>query len=191
MRLKVRQRGEVMAAFQEGYPGLTVFLTFGHSLVWKRTGGGKTPAAECRDGLLGPFLDGMIETSTRPGQIVDGHELSYGYRDAADFVRAHDTIKSKAATLAADRKRDESAVSAGFGLWLDHDWRKLGWRTDDLAANYFSPDRFETSVRAAIEQADEYVWIYTEKPRGGRLAAGRSICQRRMWRLWSGCGGRF
>ena len=27
------------------------------------------------------------------------------------------------------------------------------------------PSGFETSLRAAIEQSDEYVWIYTEKPR--------------------------
>ena len=36
---------------------------------------------------------------------------------------------------------------------------------DQLEANYFSPDRFEVSLRTAIEQTDEYVWIYTEKPR--------------------------
>ena len=31
-----RRGGEVMAAFQEGYPDLTVFLTFGDSLAWKQ-----------------------------------------------------------------------------------------------------------------------------------------------------------
>ena len=94
---------EVMTAFQEGFPNLTILLTFGHSLVWKRSSGGKTPLAECRDGLLAPFLDGMIEKAARPGQIVDGHELSYGYRDGASFVKARDTIKNKAAGLAARR----------------------------------------------------------------------------------------
>ena len=88
----------------------------------------RLPPAECRDGLLGPFLDGMIEKAARPGQIVDGHELSYGYRDAAEFVRARDTIKNKAAGLALNRERYQGAVSAGFGIWLDHDWRKYGWR---------------------------------------------------------------
>ena len=82
-----------MTGFQAGVPNVTVMLTFGHSLVWKRSDGGKKPLAECRDGLLTPFLDGMIEMSARKGQIVDGHELSYGYRDAAAFVQARDTIK--------------------------------------------------------------------------------------------------
>ena len=143
-----RQCGEVMTAFQEGFPNLTIFLTFGHSLVWKRSGGGKTPLAECRDGLLAPFLDGMIERAARKRQIVDGHELSYGYRDAAAFVQARDTIMNKAAALAADRRQYERALSAGFGLWLDHDWRKNGWKTEDLKANYFSPQRSRRACRS-------------------------------------------
>ena len=69
-----------------------------------------------------------------------------------------------AATLAADRVAYERVVSAGFGLWLDYDWPKKGWNTGDLTKNYFSPDGFETSLRAALEQSDEYVWIYTETP---------------------------
>jgi hypothetical protein len=59
----------------------------------------------------------------------------------------------------------ERVVSAGFGLWLDYDWPKKGWNTGDLSKNYFSPDGFETSLRAALEQSDEYVWIYSETPR--------------------------
>jgi hypothetical protein len=34
-----------------------------------------------------------------------------------------------------------------------------------VESNHFSPGRFETSLRAAVEQSDEFVWIYTEKPR--------------------------
>jgi hypothetical protein len=35
----------------------------------------------------------------------------------------------------------------------------------DGSANYYTPGAFETSVRAALAIADEYVWIYTEAPR--------------------------
>ena len=73
--------------------------------------------------------------------------------------------RSDAATLAADRAAYRRVVSAGFGLWLDYDWRKKGWNTRDLEKNHFSPAGFETSLRAALEQSDEYVWIYTETPR--------------------------
>jgi hypothetical protein len=140
-------------------------LTFGHSLLWKQSDQGKKPLADCRYGLLAPFLDGMIDAARGRTRLVDGHEMSYGYRDADAFFRADQAIKHDAAALAADRAAYHRVVSAGFGLWLDYDWRKQGWQSGDLEKNYFSPGRFETSLRAAIEQSDEFVWIYTETPR--------------------------
>jgi hypothetical protein len=163
---QARNRGrEVMSAFQEGFPDLTVFLTFGHTLAWKQSDGGKKSLADCRDGLLVPFLDGMIDAAKGKSRLVDGHEASYGYRDPALFTQAREAIKLKASGLAADPAKYQNTVAAGFGLWLDYDWRKYGWNTTRLESNYFSPERFEASLRAAIEQTDEYVWIYSEKPR--------------------------
>ena len=161
-----------MLGFQAGFPDLTVFLTFGHSLVWKQSDGGKTPIADCKDGLLVPFLDGMIDASKGKTRLVDGHEMSYGYRESAAFTRAYDAIKRDASALALDPSAYHRLVSAGFGLWLDYDWPKNGWNTKDTEKNHFSPSRFETSLRAAIEQSDEYVWIYTEKPRWWSERAG-------------------
>jgi hypothetical protein len=162
---EARRRGrEVMSAFQDGFPDLTILLTFGHSLVWRQSKQGRIALAECDDGLLVPFLDGMIEASRGKARLVDGHEMSYGYRGADQFVKAHETIRRNAAGLAADPNGYVRAVSAGFGIWLDYDWRKNGWSSEALEKNYFSPQRFEISLRAAVEQSDEYVWIYTEKP---------------------------
>jgi hypothetical protein len=162
---QVRLRGrEVMMAFQEGFPDLTVFVTFGHSLVLKQSDGGKKALSICHDGLLVPFLDGMIEAAQGKTRLVDGHEMSYGYRDTSLFVKARDAIKVKAAGLAADPLQYQAVVSAGFGLWLDYDRPVNGWKTDKFVNNYFSPERFEASLQAAVDQADEYVWIYTEKP---------------------------
>jgi hypothetical protein len=48
---------------------------------------------------------------------------------------------------------------------MDEDWRKYGWDTNDFSKNYFTPDAFATSADAALQTADEYVWIYTETPR--------------------------
>ena len=83
----------------------------------------------------------MIEAAKGGPAIVDGHEMSYGYRDAAAFIAARRAIKRDAAGLAADRSAYDRVVSAGFGLWLDYDWRKKGWNTGDLEKNYFSPER--------------------------------------------------
>ncbi len=163
---EARRRGrELMTAFQKEFPDLIVFVTFGHSLLWEQSEHGKKTLAECRYGLLVPFLDGMIGAAGGRTRIVDGHEMSYGYRDADAFTRAHRTIKEDSATLAEDRAAYRRTVSVGFGLWLDYDWREKGWDIKDPEKNYFSPARFETSLHAAIEQADEFVWIYTEKPR--------------------------
>ncbi len=170
-----RRGAELMTAFQEGYPGLTVFLTFGDSLVWRQSDGGKKPLADCPDGLLVPFIDGMIEAAKRPARLVDGHEMSYGYRDPAAFAVARETIKLRAATLSSDRAGYARVVSAAFGIWLDYDWQKTGWKPAEHESNYFSPDRLETSLRAGLEQSDEYVWIYSEKPRWWSEKGGAAL----------------
>ncbi|MGA2700979.1 MAG: hypothetical protein ABSH35_07765 [Isosphaeraceae bacterium] len=154
-----------MAAFQETFPDLTLMLTFGPSLVWGQSQGGKVPLEACRYGLLVPFVDGLIDAAKGKTRIVDGFEQSYGYREAAAFEKVQELMTSKAAGLMADPPAYRRLLSAGFGLWLDYDWRKLGWKTEMPESNYFSPERFHDSLRAALHWSDEYVWIYTEKAR--------------------------
>ncbi|MEY2409084.1 MAG: hypothetical protein QOF48_1754 [Verrucomicrobiota bacterium] len=163
---QVRRRGrEVMEAFQEGYPGLTVFLTFGYSLPWQESQGGKVSLAACHYGMLAPFLDGMIDAARGRSRLVDGHESSYGYREPRQFVEARRMMETGLLPLVREPEKYRRVVSLGFGVWMDRDWRKNGWDPDNVSKNYFTPDAFETSVRAALENADEFVWIYTETPR--------------------------
>ncbi len=163
---QVRQRGrEVMEAFQEGYPGLTVFLTFAYSLPWLESASGRGPLADCDYGLLAPFVDGLVEAARGSTRLVDGHEISYGYRQAAQFAAAYQTMRTALLPIVRDPEKYHRTVSLGFGVWMDQDWRKNGWNVEDLTRNYFTPETFETSVRAALATADEYVWIYTETPR--------------------------
>ncbi len=163
---QVRLRGrEVMDAFQEGYPGLTVFLTFGYSLPWLESAAGRGALADCHYGLLAPFLDGLLEAARGRTRLVDGHESSYGYREAAQFVSAYRAMQTDLLPIVRDPGIYRRRVSLGFGVWMDQDWRKHGWNTEDVSKNYFTPESFEASVRAALTTADEYVWIYTETPR--------------------------
>jgi hypothetical protein len=163
---QARRRGrEVMEALQDGFPGLTVFLTFGHSLPRTESQGGKKPLADCDYGLLAPFLDGMIAAAQGDTRLVDGFELSYGYQDAARFDAAYQLMKQGVLPIVADPVKYARVVSAGFGLWMDHDWRRKGWDTSDPTRNYFTPAAFEASLKSALERSDQYVWIYTETPR--------------------------
>jgi hypothetical protein len=163
---QVRRRGqEVMQAFQQGFPGLTVFLTFGYSLPWSQSQGGKKPLSECTYGLLAPLLDGMVEAARGRTRLVDGYELSYSYKDPARFAAAYQTVREGLLSIVADPEKYHRVFSVGFGVWMDEDWRRKGWDTTDLTKNYYTPSEFEASVRRALEVADEYVWIYTETPR--------------------------
>ena len=144
---------------------MTVLLTFGHSYPWKQSNGGKIPLPDCDDGLLAPFLDGMVEATQGGARLIDAHELSYGYRDLARFDLARATILEGVLPIVQNPEAYRRSVTVGFGLWLDYDWPKYGWDEADPSKNYFTPASFEASARKALEVADEYIWIYTEKPR--------------------------
>jgi hypothetical protein len=160
-----RRGREAMSAFQEGFPGLTVFLTFGHSLPRSTSEGARRPLAECDYGLLAPFLDGMIEAAQGKARLLDGFELSYGYKEKAQFEEGYRLMKEGVLPIVADPTKYHRVVRAGFGLWLDYDWRKKGWDAGDPSKNYFTPEAFQASLRSAMERSEEYVWIYAETPR--------------------------
>jgi hypothetical protein len=165
---QARRRGrEVMEALQDGFPGLTVFLTFGYSLprTESRKGNTNKPLADCDYGLLAPFLDGMIAAAQGDTRLVDGFELSYGYKDADRFDQAYMLMKQGVLSIVADPVEYARVGSAGFGLWLDYQWRTKGWDPGDPTRNYFTPVALEASLRAALGRSDQYVWIYTETPR--------------------------
>jgi hypothetical protein len=190
---QVRLRGrEVMAALEDGYPGLTLFLTFGHSLPWAQIIapaplGGSEPygAGPARNlplgarrslgavsyGLLAPFVDGLLEGARGGTRVVDGFELSYGFKDAKEFAAARRLVFREAVSIAIAPASYRRRLRLGFGLWLDYDWHRRGWRTDDLERNYFSPATFDGAVRAALAATDEYVWVYAETPRWWPTAA--------------------
>jgi hypothetical protein len=168
-----KRGGEVMEAFQDGFPGLTVFLTFGYTLPLARSRLGKKPLAECDSGLLAPFLDGMVDAARGDARLVDGFELSYGYKEQAKFAEGYRLMKEAVRPIVANPGRYAQVVSAGFGLWMDYNWHEKGWDTGETSRNYFTPQALETSLRWALERSDEYVWIYTETPRWWTERGGR------------------
>jgi hypothetical protein len=163
---QARRRGrEVMEAMQAGYPGLTVFLTFGYCLPWSETDGLRRPLRDGAYGLLAPFLDGMLSAAEGKTRFIDGCESAYSYFEAKKFRRAARLMREDVLAMVADRERYRRFFSISFGLWLDYDWRKAGWNADDPDKNVHTPAKFEAIARTALETADEYVWIYSETPR--------------------------
>ncbi len=160
-----RRGGELMAALQEGYPGLTVLLTFGHSLPFVLTEHGRQLLEECPYGLLAPFLDGLLERVHGGTRVVDGYELSYGFLQARQFEDARRLVEQAVLPIVGARDAYRRRLRLGFGLWVDYEWRRRGWSASTPANNYFTPESLERAVGAALRTSDEYVWIYAECPR--------------------------
>ncbi len=184
-RAMVRQRGgEWMREVNRHCPEVTILLTFGYSLAQPKverdssrsTEGAdasnkernefrSTLRARTRYGLLADFLDGMLDACSETTVLVDAWEQSYPYKQPEQFAEAYETIRKRALDWTAAPEQYRQHVRAGFGLWLDYDWRHKGWDVADLSKNFFAPDEFEAALRAALDRSDQYVWIYTEQPR--------------------------
>ncbi len=172
---RVKVRGyEVMQAFQSGFPNLKVFLTFGYSLPWEQSRKGKLPLSQTEYGLLAPFLDGMVEAVKGRTKIIDGFEFAYSCKEPACIRDGYQEMRQGVLPLVSEKKKYRKAFSFSFGIWVDSNWRQAGWHTDDLSANFHTPDKFQALVKTALETADEYVWIYSENPKWWTEPSGES-----------------
>jgi hypothetical protein len=161
---KVRQRGrEWMQEVTRHDPNITILLTFGYLVT--RPGQREKDRSESEYGLWADFLDGMLSACAPETRIVDAFEDSYGFRRPDQFERAYRTVKQKGLVWTGEKEAYRRHVQAGFGIWMDNDWNKYGWNAADFTRNYFKPEGFCESVRTALRMTDQYVWIYTEKPR--------------------------
>jgi hypothetical protein len=162
----VRRRGrEAMSAMQKEFPGLTLFLTWGYSMPLYQTYGGRSPLSEAPEALLVPFLDGVYDVTSDSTRIVDGHEMSYGYRRPERFRAAADSVRHGVRRIMADTTRYARHSEVAFGIWIDNDSQKRVWDTTQFERNYFTPAGFDSTLRAALAYTDRYVWIYAEQPR--------------------------
>jgi len=161
---QVRQRGKAwMQQVNRSFPDITILLTFGYSITQPR--GSATDRSSVAYGLLADFLDGMLDACSKDTTIVDAWESSYSYKQQQQFERAYDIIKKRSLDWTAVPEKYRGHVQAGFGIWMDNNWRRKGWNVTDFTQNYFTPAEFEKAVRSALRVSDKYVWVYTEQPR--------------------------
>jgi len=152
-----------MQAVNKTFPDITILLTFGYSIA-QPTGGAKD-RSEAHYGLLADFLDGMLDVCSDRTMIVDAWESSYPYKRHEQFAKAYETIRQQSAEWSANPDKYRRFVRAGFGIWMDYNWRKTAWDVEDFTKNHFTPTEFEHAVDSAVRTSDAYVWVYTEQPR--------------------------
>lgn len=163
---KVRERGqELMRAFQQYYPDITLLMTYGYEI----TGIGADDRSKFTYALLKNLLDGMYDAITGKATIVDGFEGGYGFRVHSEFVNARKHVFERLISGVGNPKKYLKYGRLGFGIWMDNPAGidpagQEGWDTDDLAKNYFIPEEFEYSVFSGLDVADRYVWVYTQQP---------------------------
>jgi hypothetical protein len=163
---QARRRGEqAIQALERGYPGLTILMTYAWSMPLEESVGYRRKLSETQYGLLIPFLNGMLGAASEGVVFVDGHEQSYPYRERQRFAAKADTMRNAVQRVTKHPEKYGQQLSVGFGIWLDYDSPNRGWDPDDPSRNYFTPEALGVSVRAALEHADRYVWIYSQKPR--------------------------
>ena len=163
---QARLRGaQLMQAFQDSFPDVTVFMAFGVSQAYREMDLRGVPPQRQSYGLLVPFVDGMVSAARGRARIVDGHESAYPVRDSAEFARLYRSARGPMMSMVADSARFQQVVSHGFGIWMDYDWTQKGWSLSRPDSNYRPPAQLEAILRAALRASDEYVWLYSEKPR--------------------------
>jgi hypothetical protein len=113
-------------------------------------------------GLLAPFIDGLLEGARGRTVVIDGFELSYGFKEPSQFAAARRLVHEEVLRIVGPRDAYHRRLRLAFGLWLDYDWRRLGWHPDEPERNYFSPLALAQALAAALSTADQYAWLYSE-----------------------------
>lgn len=159
---QVRKRGaQYMTAIQSVAPEIVFFNAYLSVRL------GPSDTGKSVYGLYHAFLNGLLDAAGPGVTFVDGNESSYSYKTKADYDRGSvDIHRRKLALIAPENRRKYvNQVQASHALFMDEIFgihRRRQWTGTHLEY----PDRvrlFEESLFHAMDAADEYVWIYSEK----------------------------
>ncbi len=169
-----RKRGaQFVTAVASEYPN-SVILALWLNSINRSAGTSSNPDALLSTagyGLLPAFIDGMLEAAPAEMVFVDGCENGYYIEGAAYTQHALDMLNltGPCMKLVAPelRQKYRSQVQSGFGFYLDMYTNPEGnvyYRgpKEDGGTRF---DRLCDNLQAAIDAADQYVWVYGEKNR--------------------------
>ncbi|MFH1616488.1 MAG: SUMF1/EgtB/PvdO family nonheme iron enzyme, partial [Planctomycetota bacterium] len=162
---QVRLRGrQVIEAMQAENPYILVFVTVSYTYIWKMMERDGTTLLTCDHGLLPSFIDGLIEGAGPGVRLIDAYEWAYLNRTLAEFQEERQVFESDCLPIVRDPASYASKFELAFPVWLDYGNRWGDWHYDpnEFYLNYYTPKQFNQTLKAAMQVADEYVWIYNE-----------------------------
>jgi len=183
-----RVRGaEFMQALQEEFPGLHVLSMrllsdfaegspFCNPLLHLGEPDRTERLAGAYYGLHPAFLNGMLDAASPEVVITDANEDAYFYTSALSYFRAYKVLRQDALVLVAPKNHRtyRAQVRVGHAASVDYvvgRWagglggfpRELTYQGLEL-----TPEQqarwFEHNLYYALSTADEYVWVWTERP---------------------------
>ena len=169
VRSKVRQRGrEFGGAINDEYPDSTIM--FFHSMSYaalqvNHDSLNRWPSLEMAPfGLMGPFLDGILEGTSAGTTIVDANSWSHQPTSTSDFELGRQLVSVDGLALSEVPELYADKVKVGFTLRTSYDPSEGGpgdmFDPDDPDSNFFSPAELESSLIEAIEHGDGYVLFW-------------------------------
>lgn len=163
LKRKVDQRGrQWIRAVNEEFPGLKILMTFGYRAA---QAGEELNFRVGNYELLAPFLDGMLAACDEQTVIIDGWEYAYGYKMAEEFETARKTVKKKALKWTAHARTYHKQFQIAFPVWTDYALKDSPWNETDFSRNFHTPAEFGQRLQLAAKYSDEYVWLYSAKPK--------------------------
>jgi hypothetical protein len=149
--------------------------------------------------IQGSFMMGILESivndSNQKAKYVDGGEI-YNIRSATQAQTAYNWLKTGLAAASATNHIIPSAlranyaqnVSVGFGVWDNFDSNAAWPNFPSTSIKDPDPPYWDDRLALALDYADEYVWIYTERYNwsgiGGATVPAQNITDTTAARKW-------
>ena len=166
----VRQRGqEFGAAINAEYPDSTIMFFHAGSYAakqvfhdplnrWQNT-------EEAPFGLIVPFVDGILESTSDGTRIVDANSWTHQPKGANEFQYAEDLVNTEAKSLSAVPELYAAKVQVGHTIRTSYgpgEGNSPGgqFNPDNPDSNYYSPAALEDAVSDALEYGDGYVLFW-------------------------------
>ena len=169
VRGTVRQRGrELGRAISDAYVDSTIILFHAMSFAALQVHHdplNRWPSlAEAPFGLMGPFLDGLLEGTSDETTVVDANSWTHQPTLDSDFELGRRLVAVEGLQLSQVPALYAEKVKVGFTIRTSYDpGENLPgelFDPDDPDANYYSPAHLESSMIKAIEHGDGYVLLW-------------------------------